>query len=228
MEAESGGTMNEDIFDFWSGLPDDIRQHPQDEAVLARVRHGFQLDCLPGPFQGRLRDAPVVLLFLSSGFREEDVAHGVSAAGQGYFGRSRSGLCSLPSTEEHEGGVLWARKIIRQFGIDYSYGRSKFAYLNICPYRSRSFNDWHMLSALPSCRVALDWAQTVLFPQARDRKRVAICLRSARYWGLEPGSSPAGHLFAPKVQRSGTMLHGEMREEICRLVRSACDAKELS
>jgi len=38
--------------------------------------------------------------------------------------------------------------------------------LNIGAYHSTAFADYQLLAALPSCRVSLDWAQGVLFPQA--------------------------------------------------------------
>jgi hypothetical protein len=60
--------MATDIFDFWSNLPSDTKVHPADKPIFNRVStdlkhgHGFDLRCLPLPFAGRLRTAPVVLL----------------------------------------------------------------------------------------------------------------------------------------------------------------------
>ena len=51
--------------------------HPVDRKVFERMdphKHGFRLDCLPSSFGGRLRDAPVVLLYLSPGFGGSPIA----------------------------------------------------------------------------------------------------------------------------------------------------------
>jgi hypothetical protein len=106
------------------------------------------------------------LLFLSPGFAEDDRAHANSGAGQAYYVRLRRGSCDLPSKQERETARRWAKPIIRQFGLDYDAIRSEIAFLNIGAYKSKDFRDWKMLTALPSCRVTLDWAQSVLFPQA--------------------------------------------------------------
>jgi hypothetical protein len=58
----------------------------------------------------------------------------------------------------------------------------KIAFLNVDAYHSEKFGDWHMLTALPSSRMALDWAQFELFGQAEEGKRVVVCLRSAQLW----------------------------------------------
>jgi hypothetical protein len=63
-------------------------------AMLFRLdaeRHGFQLQCLPGCFAGRLRTAPLVLLYLSPGFSEDDVADAQSEDGKDYRLRSWQG-----------------------------------------------------------------------------------------------------------------------------------------
>jgi hypothetical protein len=61
------------------------------------------------------------------------------------------------------------------------------AILNIGAYHSKDFPDRHLLSALPSCRTSIDWAQKVLFPQAERRERLVVCLRAAGNWGLQKG-----------------------------------------
>src|SRR5712691_4407106 len=56
-----------DIFEFWSRIKRGERIHPDDKEVFDRMnpeRHGFELDCLPACFAGRLKTASVVLLYL--------------------------------------------------------------------------------------------------------------------------------------------------------------------
>jgi hypothetical protein len=78
-----------------------------------------------------------------------------------------------------------------------------------------------MLAALPSSRICLDWAQSVLFPQAEAEERVVVCLRSPKYWGLRAGDS-RGWLFCPKTTRNAFMRRDdEMRERVKAAVQEA-------
>ena len=205
-------------------MPTGKFQHPADLPVLERMqKHGFSRDCLPGPFAGPLRTAPVVLLFLSPGLDDNDPDHCASELGQIYYAEQRTGRHNLPTKSEHEAAYKWIKKIVRQFGITYEQASSKVATLNIGAYKSRKFKDWGMLAALPSSRVTLDWAQSVLFPEAEAGKRVVICLRSPRYWGLEAGTA-RGSLFAPNCLRTAIMRQKEtsdreLRERVAAAVK---------
>jgi hypothetical protein len=92
--------------------------------------------------------------------------------------------------------------------------------LNIGAYHSKTFADAPLLAALPSSRASISWAQDVLFPEAEAGKRVVICLRSARFWGLKAGRQYGISLFAPHVTRGGHMKHGKMRKRIIESVRA--------
>ena len=224
-------TLKPTIFDFWADVAGFEHYHPADKDVLCRVKHGFKIEKgLPGPFKGRLRTAPVVLLALSPGYNEIfDPEHAASAEGQAYYARSRSGDCDLPSKDEHEGSADWTARVVRQFGVDYEKARSKIAVLNIGAYKSERFNDGHMLAALASSRAALDWAQSELFPEAEAGKRIVVCLRSARYWGLSRGAEGRGQsyeksLFVPGCTPGGIMYQGELRDRIVAAVQEAVRA----
>lgn len=212
-----------DLFQFWADVPGDSHWHPADQDTLGRTVHNFQLQCLPGPFKGKLRTAPVVILTLSPGFNKDyDVNHALSQDGQRYYFCSRTGKRDLPAETEHQESAKWSAGIIRQFGIEYEDARSKVAILNITPYKSKDFTDWHMLAALPSCRAALAWAQSSLFVEAEAGNRVVVCLRSAKHWGLASGRQYQGNLFAPIVTKNGRMVHGPVREKVAAVVRAAC------
>ncbi len=99
--------------------------------------------------------------------------------------------------------------------------RTKFAILNIGAYHSEKFVDRPLLAALPSSRVSIDWAQHVLFPEAIAGRRVVVCLRSAKFWGLKEGKRYGKALFAPPVTRRGHMIHGRERNAIIREVKAA-------
>jgi hypothetical protein len=206
--------VNEDIFEFWSRCAGEARVHPDNAPVLSRVSHGFDLRCLPAPFTGPLRSANVVLLFIAPGFDPFDVGHAGTEAGQAWYAEQRTGTAPLPSREDHPTHYRWWTRILRQFGVDLQSARMRVAVLDLAPYHSRSFHDGDLLSALPSCRRAVDWAQDVLFPQAIAGDRTVVCLRAAAPWGLQSGTVQGEALFCPDFNRGGVMLHGVLRERI--------------
>jgi hypothetical protein len=201
--------MKPDIFEFWGQIASDQRVHPADIEVMRRVKHSFNLESLPICFFGPLRSAEIVLLFLSPGDNEESYWD----QDQRDCGFQRTGRAPLPGPEQHRPRWKWWTSRTKQFG-EWVELRNRIAVLNIGAYHSRSFTDEPLLAALPSSRLSLDWAQTVLFPQAERGERLVVCLRSAPFWGLEVGRKYGQALFAPEVTRGGHMLHGEMREEI--------------
>ncbi|HEX5185001.1 MAG TPA: hypothetical protein VFW19_17825 [Allosphingosinicella sp.] len=212
--------MSEDIFEFWSRCAPAAHVHPDDETVLSRVEHGFDLRCLPGPFTGPLKSAPVVLLFIAPGFEPFDVAHAQSDAGQSWYAEQRKGTAPLPSPAEHPTHYRWWTRIVRQFGVGEAAARTGMAVLDMAPYHSSRFRDGALLSALPSCRKSVEWAQEVLFPEAIAGRRAVICLRAAAPWGLRTGAVHGEALFCPAFNRGGVMLHGDLRNRIAAEVRT--------
>jgi hypothetical protein len=207
-----------DIFAFWNTVPPNAHVHPADEPVFARVRdHGFDLDLLPGCFMGPLRTAPIILLFLSPGRGDHDQPNPELVD---WHIRTRSGLEPLVSASTHAGAYRWWTERTALFGNPYELA-NKVAILNIGAYHSKDFTDHGLLAALPSSRVCLSWAQTTLFPAAERGERVVICLRAAKYWGLEAGRADySGTLFAPNVTRGGHM-HKSERARILTAVQRA-------
>jgi hypothetical protein len=211
--------MTDDIFRFWAQVGPRDRIHPLDRPVFDRVRHNFNLECLPGCFAGPLRTARLVLLYLSPGISEFDLADAESQVGQDRYMRQRSGDAPLPDRHDYPSAWDWWQSRLSVLG-DLENLRSSIAFLNICAYHSKEFKDWPLLAALPSSRAALEWAQTALFREAIDGSRVVICLRAARYWGLSERDEPYGScLFAPPVTRSGYMKKGSARERIIALAK---------
>ena len=226
-----------DIFDFWADLPGDARVHPTDKPVFDRAgegdekRHGFDLRCLPAPFNGPLRTARLVLLYLSPGWCEFDVEEAQTKQGHERHFVRRQGYAQLNSEADHEGGYRWWTGHTKHFGEPHDL-KDKTAILNIGAYHSKTFSDYHLLAALPSCRATLDWAQSVLFPQAERGERVVICLRSARYWGLGKQSKYGKSLFTLAVNRGGHMKKGShfgaIRDEAVAAARNALEREPLS
>jgi hypothetical protein len=213
--------VREDIFEFWSRIAEDAFVHPDDEKVFKRVENRFEKNCLPIAFFGPLKRARVVLLFLSSGYKPFDAEHAASAEGRAYYKGQRDGTGKLPNRAQHEPAWRWWSKIVRQFGDDYDSAADKIAVLNISAYHSEKFHDWDMLTALPSSRIAVDWAQSELFRQAEEGKRVVVCLRSAGRWGLKKGECNGGTLFAPSCGRNGSMNKGPLRDQVTTAVQTA-------
>jgi hypothetical protein len=80
--------MPADIFCFWTKIKPHETIHPDDREVFHRVGrrgHGLDLRCLPTSFNGRLRDAPVVLHFLSPGISPNDIGEARTSRGQGDY-----------------------------------------------------------------------------------------------------------------------------------------------
>jgi hypothetical protein len=217
--------MPADIFRFWSGIRLRRGAHPADFDVLSRVRHNFDLNCLPGCFSGPLRTAPVVLLYLSPGLSEQDYTDAETRAGRKRWRRRLSGRAPLPAPEDHDSAWRWWKRRTSSFG-HWQDLQTKVAILNIGAYHSKKFKDRPLLAALPSSRVSLDWAQRVLFPSATAGDRVVVCLRAARFWGLREGERYGRALFAPPVTMGGYMKkRGKMRSLIIREVRHAVSSE---
>ncbi|WP_342111288.1 hypothetical protein [Methylobacterium sp. SI9] len=197
--------MSVDIFNFWADVPPNARVHPADKPILDRSPHSFDLRCLPSNIDGPLRTARVVLLYLSPGMDERDVEEADWPESQRKYADRRAGHAPLRRPDDHNRGHAWWAARIKRLG-PWQELQHRVAVLNIGPYHSQRFTDYPMLAALPSCRVALDWAHTVLFPQAEVGERVVICLRAAPYWGLGAKGRYGEGLFAPNVTRGGHML----------------------
>ena len=205
-----------DIFDFWAECPSAARIHPQDQPVFDRPfvdKVGFNLDCLPACFAGKLLTAPVVLLYLSPGLAQSDIDEAGTVEAQARYADRRTGNRPLDGEADHLKHYQWWSSRTKVFGPP-EIVRERVAILNRGAYHSKSFSGQLGLAALPSCRVSLDWAHTVLFPQAMDGERIVVCMRSAQSWGLDTGKTYGKGLFAPTTNRGGYMIHGDMREHV--------------
>jgi len=209
----------DDLFEFWSQIGRGENIHPADKKTFERMpaqQHGFRLDCLPACFGGRLRDAPVVMLYLSPGFSENDVADAQNEESKDYYMRRYSGY--EPPRHLLNEKSTWFSSRTKCFG-DWEQVRDKIAVLNIGAYHSRDVKSKSALMALPSSRVCLDWAQDVLFSDAEAGRRIVICMRSAALWGLAVGRQYSGLLFAPVVNRAGHLAKNEENAGLIKTVR---------
>jgi len=136
-----------DIFEFWSQVGPQDTHHPQDSEVLSRLKygkknaHGFDLRCLPFGFLGPLRNAPVVLLYLSPGFDIFDLKQARTSKGRDWVMECRTGNQRLPGQTDHPAGWKWWKTRTSDFG-DWKELQDKVAVLNIGAYHSPRFSDW--------------------------------------------------------------------------------------
>jgi hypothetical protein len=207
-----------DIFEFWSHIKRGDNVHPADKAVFDRMepdRHGFNLNCLPTCYGGKLKTAPVIFLFLSPGFSAElDLSDATTDEGKDYYVRRWAGNEPF---RDHGPGKDWLLSRTKRFA-DYDVARNNVATLNIGAYHSKNVKDYASLMALPSSRLSLSWAQEVLFPQAERGERIVACMRSPAYWGLEAGRQYGKALFAPEVNRSGHLLKTDTNKKLEELI----------
>lgn len=218
-----------DIFDFWSQIGPTQCIHPSDENVFHRLGldgHGFNHKTLPACFMGPLRTASVVLLFMSPGLSPQDEDLAKNKETQEYYVRRRQGNEPLPDVRT-PGAKWWTErtKCFETDEINTARIALNLAVLNIGAYHSKEMKDPELLAALPSSRVCLDWAQSVLFPAAEIGERVVVCLRAAKFWGLRSGTKYSGTLFAPPVTRGGHMIQGPTRDKVIEAVRAALSRK---
>jgi hypothetical protein len=213
-----GAAQMVDIFEFWSQIKRGETVHPADREVFGRidpVKHGFQLDCLPACYGGTLRTAPVVFLYLSPGYSAFDIEDAQSEAGKDYCLRKWTGEEPF---RDFGPGKAWLLSRTKNYA-DYEIARHNIATLNIGAYHSKDVKDYASLLAIPSSRVSLSWAQSILFSQAERGERIVVCMRSAAYWGLETGRRYGKSLFAPEVNRGGHLLKNDMNRSIRELIQ---------
>ncbi len=208
--------MPEDIFEFWSAarMPTDAYVHPVDAAVLNRIDHGFDLTGVPGCWMGPLLTAKVVLLFKAPGrWNPADSVEPTVSIIRDWQARTRGGREPLPDQQTWEECWDWWTKRTADFGYgqdgDWQDIVDKVAFLNIAPYHSSPppIKDSALLP-LPSSKVTLNWAHNRLFPAARLREQVVVCLLGARKWGLQRGYGD-GFLFAPRTNPAGYIYRRE-------------------
>jgi hypothetical protein len=230
MSLDNTRTTTETVLQHWmKATPDHLHIHPDDAVALRSNSHAFELDTLVGPWMGPIRTAEVVLLYLNPGVNRAGTGEEVMAAQdsdvRAEMIQNLHGSAPLPSFKSNPKGYKWTTEKLEQFGVSYAAASSKVAFLNLMPYRSDDGSkDAHMRKRLKSSLLMLEWAQDTLFPEARSGKRVVVCMRSARLWGLQNGQRYGEALYAPETNRSGYILHrptrGPAREEVAKAVRA--------
>jgi len=122
-----------DIFEFWSRIKRDEHIDPADKDVFGRMnpeKRGFELDCLPACFAGRLKTATVVLLYLSPGHDQAISDDAKAEETKDYYFRRYRGDEPFRDTGL---GKSWIESRTKIFA-DYATIKKHFALFNIGAY----------------------------------------------------------------------------------------------
>lgn len=202
--------------EFWRGMdpttPRDVHVHPADEPFVQAGPPGdkqLQLQVLPIPVNGNLRQADVVILMLNPNFdemsdREWKMAH--PAEYEYMVACQRANIQQRhphdahpfydisPLLGSHPGAGYWrggskladiARELAsnRRVSLDEAYIElsRRIAVLQLVPYRSKKFGRHRLIKDAPSCMEAVALARYL----AEKTNKLLIVQRKARDWGFE-------------------------------------------
>lgn len=199
--------MTSDIFSFWTQAADagvlerpGRKIHPADESTFeSHDLEGFDLNSSPEPFYGPLATAPVVLLALNHNGEDAHFAnHPELLAAHKRAWQGHEPLWHPREFDPTWTRVDWMASMAKRFGItDWDVVRNNFAIINLWAYRSPREVKCPYLE-FPSTQVAVEWVSDVLYPTARNKGRVVICIYKAKEWGLKLGSAD-GYLFTSSM-----------------------------
>lgn len=205
--------MNADLSKYWSHVRKSGKGwiHPEDEEVLSKQRHSFNLDFPPPAFVGDVTTARILILLANGGYDPtvtplEFVAPGSEAK---YLRR-------LSAPQE----ANWAE--VSPYYRDVNYAElvfsGKAALVNACAYRSPKISqepdNQRLLSRLPSVRFNRAWLIEEILPQVKSGTRFIVAKRHG-LWALpETVRSSKGVLFdrAPQNPNMSTDVLNRLRE----------------
>jgi hypothetical protein len=218
-------TTTPQLLAYWARCTD-LHVHPDDETALRENTNAFRLDALIGPWMGPIKTAPVVVLTLNGGFNGAEVEEAKNPVARRWTANNLQGASPLPDFAANPLGRVWTQRILGKFGLSYAHA-SAVSFVNLIPYRSYAgANDLRMAERLKSARLVRDWARTTLFPEAETGRRVVVCARSVRAWGLDPSVRQRGQsLFVPRFTRRIDWMYdqgnGPSREQVTAAVHEA-------
>jgi hypothetical protein len=213
-----------DPFSFWALTPRRLRLgrrrwvHPhdlQDVVELFRYHHDF-LHTFPAPFFGPLKTAKLVLAYAGPGNtttgEENDDTQGRDLAWVRRRLASFNGKTPIEWNLIQPRARQWFRSRLANL-LDISVRQldeiaaieTKIAFVNLAAYRGIE-TKWDEVAFLPSTQVMRSWARSVLFRDARTKKRVVVLMRANKWWGIRNGPWTSGFLFAPQTIRSGHLM----------------------
>ena len=212
VEGESvSGRMAEAFIKFWKKQRRTGSQwlHPEDEDVLLRERHSFNLAYPVVPYIGNIREARSVILCANAGYSRDETP-------LAFEGTDSERDCleqiAIGST------VRWSARVSYYCRVNYGQllrdGRA--VVVNACAYRSVKISEEpdnkRILEHLPSVKFARDWLLNDLLPLARDGQRLVI----AKRWVLWENKSALSALVGCGVAFDRCPANPNLTEEAWR------------
>lgn len=188
--------MSADLSKYWS----QVRKtpigwmHPDDETLLGKQPHSFNLDFPPPAFVGDVTSAKVIILVANGGYDSEVTPTEFEApdSAERYLGR-----LSNPST------ATWAEVAPYYRGVNYAdlVFSGKAAAVNACAYRSRKISEEpdnrRLLKKLPSVHFTRTWLLEAILPKVEAGTCFIVGKRHG-LWNLPEGvKSHDGFLHDP-------------------------------
>lgn len=164
--------------------------HPDDKPFLDanRNRHSFQLTRPPGPINGPLLNAKVVICYGNPGYGDGDQAAFSDKALRMKVANQLKGdqklPIDIPSFRE------WFEPRLKHIGdLDQITEEKSVALLNVCPYASKKMTgeDIRLASGLPSVWAAQDLLRNHLLPRAYKGEVFLVIARKHQLWGVSEG-----------------------------------------
>ncbi|WP_306252907.1 hypothetical protein [Parvularcula sp. IMCC14364] len=213
--------MTNELANFWSSYSDDgiVLAHHADEQILLSNRyknllnpsvnnfedyiHKYQssqisddkihLSLLPGPYQGDLDNADIILLLLNPGFCHTD--YYVEFNDKSFYkakldtiNQKNRKFTALDSKYCWTAGYAWWERKLKdvllalaeqKYDNDYASAiaeiRQKISCIELFPYHSSRFGASKLIKELPSCKIAIDHVHTQILPQVLARNRLLGC-----------------------------------------------------
>lgn len=182
------------LFAFWAGVTRDVGVHPKDKPFFDSAgQNDFKTAHRPpGPWDGPLMTAKVVVCYANPGYAPEDAGRRDLIANQ------LSGKEELPGCWDE-----WYLPRIGGIGIPIGTLRKVVAIFNVCPYSSVEMGDREarLASGLPSVWAAQKHLREVLIPQALSGRIFLVVARKHQLWGVVEGCE--GETFRLVRNRAG-------------------------
>ena len=181
------------IVTFWSKQRCAGRKwlHPDDEQMLLREPHSFNLDFPAGQYVGDILRAPVVILGANGGY---------SAQTPKEF-RSQDCVQQFLARQKDPSNAEWHSSLPRYYH-ETNYGQwladGRAALLNACAYRSPKISpdNRKLVKNLQSARFTRSWLLEVLIPLAQSGQRLVVVKRPG-LWNLPDLRGTAGVVCDP-------------------------------
>lgn len=204
------------LFQFWSRLPPGEHIHPEDKPFLAfNKEHTFRTEHRPpGPYDGPLALAKVVVCYANPGLDYEDINWTDEITRQL---TGREDLPDIPGWRE------WYWRRLRRIGLPFDETRKLVAIFNVCPYTSKEMaaRDIRVAAGLPSVWAAQKHLHEVLIPKALKGDLFLVIARKHQLWGVVEGFDCRNIRF---IRNLGGYLGEELSAEIGSWLASVADS----